>query len=75
MSKTKYYSTEEVAEVFGRTPKTIRNWISKGCPTPNGLVKLDACKLGKSWEVKDEWLALFEFRVRPHGGRPDLDLE
>lgn len=75
MKTPKYYSTSEIAEIFKRDPHTIRDWINHGCPTPNGLVKLQAAKLGKSWTVKDEWLAVFELRVRPEIGRPDLDLE
>ncbi|KIC37252.1 helix-turn-helix domain-containing protein [Leisingera sp. ANG-M7] len=75
MKTPKYYSTNEIAEIFKRDPHTIRDWINYGCPTPHGLVKLQAAKLGKSWTVKDEWLAVFELRVRPEAGRPDLDLE
>lgn len=75
MKTPKYYSTNEIAEIFKRDPHTIRDWINHGCPTPHGLVKLQAAKLGKSWTVKDEWLAVFELRVRPESGRPDLDLE
>ena len=75
MARPKYYTANEVAEIFRRDPHTIRDWINHGCPTPHGLVKLQAAKLGKSWTIKDEWLAVFELRVRPHTGRPDLDLE
>jgi hypothetical protein len=38
-------------------------------------VRLQAAKLGKSWTIKDEWLAIFELRVRPTPVRPDLELE
>ncbi|SIT17609.1 hypothetical protein SAMN05421759_1279 [Roseivivax lentus] len=75
MKKPTYYSANEVADIFKRDPHTIRDWINHGCPTPNGMVKLQAVKLGKSWTIKDEWLAVFELRVRPEPGRPDLDLE
>lgn len=75
MKRPKYYSTEEIGEIFNKHPRTIRDWIMIGCPTPNGRVKLQASKLGKSWQVKDEWLVLFEHRVRPDEGRPDLDPE
>ena len=75
MSAPKYYTTSELGKIFTRHPHTIRDWINNGCPTPNGRVKLRAVKLGKSWEVKDEWLAVFELRVRPDTGRPDLELD
>lgn len=75
MPAPKYYSTKKLGEMFERDPHTIRDWINKGCPTPDGPVKLRAVKLGKSWQVKDEWLAVFELRVRPDLGRPDLELD
>jgi hypothetical protein len=75
MPKPVYYTANEVAKIFNRDPHTIRDWINHGCPTPHGPVKLQAAKLGKSWTIKDEWLAVFELRVRPHGVRPDLELE
>ncbi|MHA7876355.1 MAG: hypothetical protein ACX938_13135, partial [Roseivivax sp.] len=60
--------------LLGRTLSSDGGKIG-GHSTPNGLVKLQAVKLGKSWTIKDEWLAVFELRVRPEPGRPDLDLE
>ena len=75
MTRPIYYNTKQVAEIFDRDPHTIRDWILKGCPTPNGKVRLEAAKLGKSWTIKDEWLAVFELRVRPQRRGPDLDLE
>jgi hypothetical protein len=75
MPAPKYYSAKKLGEIFERDPHTIRDWINKGCPTPDGPVKLQAVKLGKSWQVKDEWLAVFELRVRPDTGRPDLELD
>ncbi|WP_226629934.1 helix-turn-helix domain-containing protein [Alloyangia pacifica] len=73
MKRPTYYSANEVAEIFGRDPHTIRDWINHGCPTPEGVIRLQAVKLGKSWSIKDEWLAVFELRVRPNPGRIDLD--
>lgn len=75
MTAPKYYSVKKLGEIFERDPHTIRDWINKGCPTPKGRVKLQAAKLGKSWQVKDEWLAVFELRVRPEIGRPELELD
>lgn len=75
MSTPKYYSAKEVGAIFTRDPHTIRDWIIDGCPTPGGRVKLQAVKLGRQWTIRDEWLAVFELRVRPGRGRPDLELE
>ena len=70
----KYLTTEEVAEKLRRHPRTIRDWITKGTMTGRGRVFLDATKPGKSWLVHPDWLALFEYRIRPLR-RADLDLE
>mgnify|MGYP003139051287 CR=1 FL=1 len=67
MKKPVYYIANEVAEIFNRDPHTIRDWINHGCPTPEGLVRLQAAKLGKSWTI--------ELRVRPDPVRPNLELE
>lgn len=75
MPAPRYYSAKKLGEIFERDPHTIRDWINKGCPTPDGPVQLKAVKLGKSWQVKDDWLAVFELRVRPDVGRPDLELD
>lgn len=70
-----YLTVGEVAKILRRSPRTIRDWIIDGCPTPQGRVRLEAAKLGKSWTVRADWLALFEIRVRPPMGRPALDLD
>lgn len=73
--KSKQYLTvAEVAQRMRRHPRTIRDWIVTGTVTDRGRVFLDATKIGKSWLVHPEWLALFEHRIRPIP-RADLDLE
>ncbi|NIZ62339.1 DNA-binding protein [Sedimentitalea sp. CY04] len=74
MKTPKYYSVLEIADIFGRNPRTIRDWITKGCPTAGGTVRLRATKLGRSWDIKDEWLLLFEHRIRPDDEKPEFDL-
>lgn len=70
-----FYTVKEVAKKFRKHPRTIRDWITRGCPASGTRVKLPATKLGKSWSVTEEQLALFEVRARSScGGRPDLDL-
>lgn len=71
----RYYDTKELAQRFRRNPRTVRNWITDGCPTENRLVKITARKFGKSWSVREDDLVLFEHQVRPLSGRPDLDVE
>lgn len=74
MTEEKYLTSDEVAKRLRRHPRTIRDWIVKGCPTERGRVFLDATKAGKGWLVHPDWLALFEHRIRPLP-RTDLDLE
>ncbi|WP_246051367.1 helix-turn-helix domain-containing protein [Balnearium lithotrophicum] len=38
-----FFSTEEVAEIFGVRPKTVRKWIYSG--------KVRATKLGTQWRI------------------------
>ncbi len=71
----RFYTVKEVALRFRCHPRTIRDWINHGCPANGRLVKLPAGRLGKKWQVREDWLVLFEHRVRPQGGRPDLDVE
>lgn len=75
MLKREIYTTAQVAKHYGVSPRTIRDWISTGCPTPNGPIKLQAAKYGRSWKFTEEDLLLFEHRVRPRQGRLDLDAE
>ena len=72
---TKFYDTAELGRRFKVHPHTIGDWIRTGCPTSNGRVKLQAVKLGRRWQVAEEWLAVFLLRARPFSGRPELELE
>ena len=74
MTDDRYLTIDEVARKLRRHPRTIRDWITKGCPTERGRVALAATKAGKGWLVHPEWLALFEHRIRP-SRRADLDPE
>lgn len=70
-----YLTVAEVARAMRRSERCIRDWINHGCPARGQLVKLQAAKFGKSWRIKEEWMLVFEHRVRTHSGRPDPDLE
>lgn len=74
MTEDKYLTIEDVAKILRKHPRTIRDWVAKGCATERGRIHLDATKVGKSWLIHPEWLELFEHRIRP-GRRADLDLE
>lgn len=69
-----YLTTEDVGRKMRRHPRTIRDWITKGCVTGRGRIFLEGTKAGKSWLIHPDWLALFEHRIRPVR-RADLDLE
>lgn len=43
-----FYTVKEVAKKFRKHPRTIRDWITRGCPASGTRVKLPATKLGKS---------------------------
>ncbi|UOA16971.1 helix-turn-helix domain-containing protein [Sulfitobacter dubius] len=70
----KYLSIEAIAARFQRSPRTIRDWINRGCKTPDGTIRLQAVKLGKSWVVKREWLEFFEFQIEPRLNTEELNL-
>ena len=52
MAKPNFYDTGEVARRFKRSERTIRDWIRHGCPTPDGLIRMEAAKVGKRWLVR-----------------------
>jgi hypothetical protein len=71
----KLYTAQELGKILKRDPHTVRDWINHGCPTGDKRVKLPARKLGRSWFVTEEDLAVFLVRARSSShGRPDLDL-
>lgn len=71
-----YFTVKEVATMMRKSERCIRDWICHGCPVHGGHEKLRAVKFGKSWRIKEEWLVLFEHRVRSQSGeRPNPDLE
>ena len=58
----KEYSIRDLEILRGRKPRTIRDWIQKGCLTPGGPVRLEAVKTGRWWSVSEEDLVLFRHR-------------
>jgi excisionase family DNA binding protein len=47
----KFYQVEEVAEIMGLLPRTIRIYINRG--------KISATKIGKRWQMTEEQLNNF----------------
>lgn len=70
-----YHNIDAIADRFQRNPRTVRDWITRGCKTPDGTIRLQAAKLGKSWVVKKEWLDFFEFQIKPRPVPEELDLD
>jgi transposase len=69
------YDTTEVGARYKVHPHTIRDWINRGCPSKGKKVKLTASRVGRKWMIREEDLAVFEMRLRPLGGGPELDLD
>lgn len=70
------YTTTEIGKRYRKHPHTIRDWIRFGCPTLQGKkVKLPAIRIGRSWMIREEDVAVFEMRLRPLSGGPKLDLK
>ena len=75
MLRQQYHSVKEVATRHGRSPRTIRDWIANGCPTPRGPVALPAIRAGKKLMIEADDLLVFEARLRRAGSRPPLDTD
>ena len=71
----RHYTTATAGEHLGRSARTIRAWMTEGCPTPKGRMRLPAMKLGREWQATEGGLAVFEARARLSSDKPDLDLE
>lgn len=70
----KHFSVQELAPLFGRSPRTIRDWIETGCKTPNGCVRLEAVKIGRWWSVSEDALVLFRHHLKAQAiTRPTLE--
>jgi transposase len=74
MPGRQYLTVEDVAKRHKRSPRTIREWITKGCVTPSGRIWLEAVRAGKKYSIDGEDLEIFEARLRHGSSRPPLDL-
>lgn len=58
----------DLAADFGRSERTIRNWIRTGCkvqaPAGTVHVRLTAIRLGRSLQIHSDWQKAFEATVR-----------
>jgi len=48
---SEYFSTSQVAEILGLTPKAVRDWIGKG--------ELPAVRVGKLYKIPKAGVELF----------------
>lgn len=74
MLRRQYLTVEDVAERHRRSPRTVRDWITRGCVTPGGRIRLAALRAGKKYSIDSEDLEIFEARLRHASARPELDL-
>jgi hypothetical protein len=69
-----YLTVEDIAVRHRRSPRTIRDWITHGCVTPAGRIRLAAVRAGKKYSIESEALEIFEARLRHGSARPPLDV-
>jgi hypothetical protein len=66
--RTAWLTTADLAVDYGRSERTVRNWINHGCkvqaPAGTAYVRLKAVRLGRSLQIHPDWLAAFESTVR-----------
>lgn len=74
MFERQYLTVEDVAARHRRSPRTVRDWITHGCVTPNGRFRLAAIRAGKKYSIDSEDLEIFEARLRHGSTRGDVDL-
>jgi hypothetical protein len=74
MFAKQYLTVEDVAARHRRSPRTVRDWITRGCVTPHGRIRLPAVRAGKKYSIEAEDLEVFEARLRHGASRPVLDL-
>ncbi|WP_424928877.1 DNA-binding protein [Amaricoccus tamworthensis] len=73
MNEIAYLTVKDVATRHRRSPRTIRDWITHGCVTPHGRIRLEAIRAGKKYSVSSEALEIFEARLRHSSQRTPLD--
>jgi hypothetical protein len=69
-----YLTVEDVATRHRRSPRTVRDWITHGCVTPNGRIRLRAVRAGKRYSIESEDLEIFEARLRHGSAGSTLDV-
>jgi hypothetical protein len=52
----------------------VRDWITQGCVTPHGRIRLPAVRACKKYSIEAEDLEVFEARLRHGASLPVLDL-
>ena len=54
--RTVWLGTGKIAQRFGLTSETVRQWIVRGTNTPGGVVRLRAIQAGNRFFVRRRWL-------------------
>jgi transcriptional regulator with XRE-family HTH domain len=54
MFAKQYLTVEDVAARHRRSPRTVRDWITQGCVTPHGRIRLPAVRAGKKYSIEAE---------------------
>lgn len=62
--KKRFIKPDEVAVRYGRSSRTIREWITNGCRSGASIVTLPAMKAGKGWLIAEEDLEIFDLRLK-----------
>lgn len=71
--KLRYRKPQEIAVRYGKSARTIRDWITHGCPSGGSVIHLPAMKAGKGWLISEHDLEFFDLRLKQ--ASPRLELE
>lgn len=68
-----YRKPHEVAARYGKSARTIRDWIIRGCRCGASVIHLSAMKAGKGWLISENDLELFDLRLKQATTRLELE--
>jgi len=74
MPARQYLTVEDVAKRHRRSPRTVRDWITNGCATPNGRIRLEALRGGQKIQHRIRGPGGFRGAPAPRLQPPPLDL-
>lgn len=71
--KKRFCKPEDVGIRYGKSARTIRDWITRGCRCGASLVMLPAVKAGRGWLIEESDLEVFELRLKHATPRIEVD--